>query len=698
MTGDPTVSAPSLLLPHNASTPIQDMPAVHTPDPLQRPTIILPALKDRPSTAISLFPHLKTMAARARAGITPVPTTPSDDSQSAVGARAPAGITPVPTTPSNDSQSAVGALAAHPSQSDSEMTDPGDTTTPTGASGPFDADAFFSNAAEGTTTPTPPVYPTAAPSAKRTVRRQSSKTFDNATAPADKSLPKQKADPPKFFHDSDMMLYNHIGLAPPVAGETAIPQRERMIQNEVKIVAYITSLERAATAARSEAAARNTEFARILADTQSSLRNSDVGSADATDVAPLKLGLEAVRADLNHAVSEFSLRLSELGSGGEASPDLLALKFEVAELRADLLAAENHRMITATAASVENDPAFQALVRDVGSLRAYISSNPSAPAFVLEDDTSFRTLRSTVEADTLRMDNIINALPPPEFYDAIASMRGDITFLAAKAEKADRTRDALAISSVSPSIGSAVTHTSSIPSMFMPATAGTPATTARTMTIAHTPSSVFLPGLTSVTAQDGNARPTLFHSPQTMDHASIGLSNAPQPFTMPAALTAANLPALKRPALPFAGPAGKRARLDVAQHSWPDVLFGPVTISPSMRTDLKSLAVAAIKYLVRIAAESGQHCVIGEEDVASTQIDRSSTNTLSIRFKSREKATLFCALVEHYSPLPGQVAVFRGQSGGQHSRTSRAATDSGIASNQTLMDLFGGAGTVSSNR
>jgi hypothetical protein len=117
-----------------------------------------------------------------------------------------------------------------------------------------------------------------------------------------------------------------------------------------------------------------------------------------------------------------------------------------------------------------------------------------------------------------------------------------------------------------------------------------------------------------------------------------------------------------------------------------------------MRTDLKSLAISAINYLVRIAAGSGQLCAIGEEDVASTQIDRSSTNTLSIRFKSREKATLFCALVEHYSPLPGQVAFFRGQSGGQHSRASGVTADIGMASNQTLMDLFGGAGNATANR
>jgi hypothetical protein len=147
-----------------------------------------------------------------------------------------------------------------------------------------------------------------------------------------------------------MVLYNHIGLAPPVAGETAVPQRERMIQNEVralsartylslnlpkvKLVAYVTSLERAASTARTDAAARNAEFAKILADTHASLRNTDGGQNNDTDVAPLQLELARVRADLNASVADFTCRLAGLDSGDNARPDVLALKAEVAELRA----------------------------------------------------------------------------------------------------------------------------------------------------------------------------------------------------------------------------------------------------------------------------------------------------------------------------------------------------------------------------
>jgi hypothetical protein len=118
----------------------------------------------------------------------------------------------------------------------SDITDPGDTaTTASATSGPFDADTFVAEVPDGSTalTVTVPVYPTAAPSNKRTLRRQSSRTLDTAGASPDKANAKTKTDPPKFFHDNDMLMYNHIGLAPPVAGETAIHQRERMIQNEV---------------------------------------------------------------------------------------------------------------------------------------------------------------------------------------------------------------------------------------------------------------------------------------------------------------------------------------------------------------------------------------------------------------------------------------------------------------------------------
>jgi hypothetical protein len=89
---------------------------------------------------------------------------------------------------------------------------------------------------------------------------------------------------------------------------------------------------------------------------------------------------------------------------------------------------------------------------------------------------------------------------------------------------------------------------------------------------------------------------------------------------------------------------------------------------------------------------------LGEEDIASTQIDRSGPNTLSIRFKSREKASLFCALVECYSPLPGQAAVFRADAGAQHGRSAAGTASAGVVDNRALYDLFGGNNNASSER
>jgi hypothetical protein len=125
MSGNSGSSAVSSTIPHNYLTPNLDDTTVHNPDPPPCPTITLPVLKDRLTSTVSLFPHLKTMAARARAGITPIAVAPYANSSSAVGGTliiatrsippnittplvALAGITPIAATASADSFSAVG--------------------------------------------------------------------------------------------------------------------------------------------------------------------------------------------------------------------------------------------------------------------------------------------------------------------------------------------------------------------------------------------------------------------------------------------------------------------------------------------------------------------------------------------------------------------------------------------------------------
>ncbi|KAJ7838288.1 hypothetical protein B0H14DRAFT_3870139 [Mycena olivaceomarginata] len=662
MSGDPSDTASSLL-DTTASTPTPEGSVLHPTDLLPRPTITLPALR-----AMAACAHASITAPTVNSSVDVVPpVVGSDPYPFPDGDPAPA-VTHTPVVA--DAPAHPLALATQPSQTESDITEPGDSAGNTsGPTGPFDVDDFFANVADRPRATTVPVYPTAAPSSKKSLQRQSSKALDNAAAPTEKSSAKSKTDPPKFFHDSDMVLYNHIGLAPPVVGETAVPQCEHMIQNEVKLVAYVTSLERAASTARTDAAAHNAEFAKILADTHASLRNTDDGQNNGTDVAPLQLELARVRADLNASVADFAGRLAGLDSGDNARPDVLALKAEVAELRTDLLAANNQRILASPPFSVESDPSFQALARDVAALRSHIASSSSTPPFTLEKDNTLRGLYASLEGDRKRMDDIVNALPPPEFYDAFDTMRADITSLYSKAEDAERSRAA--------PLGPSRVHTSVVPSLFMSAPPGAPTSMGSLPTSTSTTArNMFLPATANLTAA-----PPLFHVAPTMARNLFGVAGG---------LDSAALAAPKRSVPTFGGPASKRPRLDGSQNTSPDVLFGPVTISSSTKPALKALASAAIAYFVQVAGNSGQYCALGEEDIASTQVDRSGPNTLSICFKSREKATIFCTLVEHYSPLLGQSAVFWGGLSAQPGRTATNSSSAGVANQQALYDLFGG--------
>jgi hypothetical protein len=75
MTGDPSDTGVSSLATSTTSTPASLCPE----DSSTRPTIILPAWKDHQAAAAGFWPHLKTMAERARAGIATAPLSPSAD-------------------------------------------------------------------------------------------------------------------------------------------------------------------------------------------------------------------------------------------------------------------------------------------------------------------------------------------------------------------------------------------------------------------------------------------------------------------------------------------------------------------------------------------------------------------------------------------------------------------------------------------
>ncbi|KAJ7788307.1 hypothetical protein B0H14DRAFT_2628407 [Mycena olivaceomarginata] len=699
MTAVPSDPGLSSLPSSTAPTPASLYPV----EPSTRPTIVLPALRDRQAATSTDWSHLRSMAERARAAVATAPLPPSADATEDTTGMV---IDPRPEDSAGlalpDAPTGTLPLTAQSSQTDSdltELTDAGDNPpTTSDTSGFFHVDTCFTGAAEGSAASAVPAYPTAAPSVKRSLKRQTSKSLDAAAAPTDKAATKSKTDPPKFFHDTDMVLYNHIGLAPPLAGETAGHQRERMTQNEVKLVAYVASLERTASAIRTDTSARNAEFARMLADTQATLRNTGVGHNAGTDVAPLKLELAMMRADLNASVTDFANRLSDLGANDSILPEVVALKAELAELRTDMLAADNQRIRASSPFSSERDAAYQALIREVAALRSRVTTSSTSQPLALETDNTFLALCAAVQEDKQRMEDIVNALPPPEFYDAITAMRADISSLYSKAAEAGRITTAMAPSSASAVHGPTRSLAAAVPSLFMPAPPAPPPLVARLPTIAPVPSNIYMPAVTGNAGATTSAPPHMFHTSAPLAPNAFASSVATQPFNMPTALEPPTAAATKRSASTSGGSAGKRQRLDGFQNPWPDVLFGPVTISASTKQALNALTISAISYLVQLAANAGQHCTIGSEDIASTQVDRSSPNTLSIRFKSRDKGTLFCALVDRYSPLPGQTAVFRGDSVLQHGRVLGVNSSAASSNQQALQDLFGGSSSAVAER
>ncbi|KAJ7863648.1 hypothetical protein B0H14DRAFT_3444007 [Mycena olivaceomarginata] len=649
---DPDLSSlPSSTAPTPAS--------LYLVEPSTRPTIVLPALRDRQAAASTDWSHLRSMAERARAAVATAPLPPSADATEDTTGMV---IDPCPDDSAGlalpDAPMGTLPLTAQSSQTDSdltELTDPGDNPPTTAdTSGFFHVDTCFAGAAEGSAASAVPAYPTAAPSPLN-----------------------RRTDPPKFFHDTNMVLYNHIGLAPPLAGETAGHQRERMTQNEVKLVAYVTSLERTASAIRTDTSARNAEFARMLADTQATLRSTGVGHNAGNDVAPLKL--------------ELAMVLSDLGANDSILPEVVALKAELTELRTDMLAADNQRICASSPFSSERDAAYQALIREVAALRSCVTTSSTSQPLALETDNTFLALCAAVQEDKQRMEDIVNALPPPEFYDAITTMRADISSLYSKAAEAGRITTAMAPSSASAVHGPTRPLAAAVPSLFMPAPPAPPPLVARLPTIAPVPSNIYMPAVTGNTGPTTSAPPHMFHTSAPLAPNAFASSVATQHFIMPTALEPPTAAATKCSASTSGGSAGKHQRLDNFQNPWPDVLFGPVTISASTKQALNALTISAIYYLVQLAANAGQHCTIGSEDIASTQVDHSSPNTLSIRFKSRDKGTLFCALVDRYSPLPGQTAVFRGDSVLQHGRVLGVNSSAPSSNQQALQDLFGGS-------
>jgi hypothetical protein len=98
---------------------------------------------------------------------------------------------------------------------------------------------------------------------------------------------------------------------------------------------------------------------------------------------------------LNASITEFTNRLSDLAANNNALPKVIALKVEVAELRADMLAADNHCIRAGLPFSSERDPAFQVLTREVAALQSRVTASSPAPSLALEMDNTFLGLCCT---------------------------------------------------------------------------------------------------------------------------------------------------------------------------------------------------------------------------------------------------------------------------------------------------------------
>lgn len=245
--------------------------------------------------------------------------------------------------------------------------------------------------------PSPTPLPSAASSSSaRNLRRQTSRTFDSLTGAKGKG----KAGLKKLASDSDfastagipqgsplapaalaslpltavvlpsstLATYAHVGLAPPVTGETAAKFRTRVTDNETKALLYTTSLERSATTYNHETNKRLTELATLVRELKGSvdLINPQVPAS----VSPLA---DPHFAKVYKAVGENRTEIQKLlssmdGLSGMAS-QVAALRKELACSRASNEAA-NELVATRTAIVTPH------------SLAPFAPFAPAAPALI----------------------------------------------------------------------------------------------------------------------------------------------------------------------------------------------------------------------------------------------------------------------------------------------------------------------------
>jgi hypothetical protein len=159
------------------------------------------------------------------------------------------------------------------------------------------------------------------------LRGQTEKSFNAKTG---KAKGKGAANPldgtPSFFSDTDLVTYNHIGIAPPT-DEGAQKNRARTDQNEVKVANYIIALERGINNNKNDANSHFTEIAKIMGEIKASI------------TLPIPVADDPAFIEVHNAVTENRKGIQSIINAvpsAETFQALQAIPADIAALRADI--------------------------------------------------------------------------------------------------------------------------------------------------------------------------------------------------------------------------------------------------------------------------------------------------------------------------------------------------------------------------
>ncbi|KAJ7802722.1 hypothetical protein B0H13DRAFT_2389394 [Mycena leptocephala] len=131
--------------------------------------------------------------------------------------------------------------------------------------GAFNVDSFLHSVATHEVPLSSLILPEAAPSASRSLRNATDKSFNSRTG-TEKSKTKSRGaldGMPKGFLETDLLNFSHFGLHIPCATDTAAKFREKMTENEIKLVTYHCSQEHVGNKWRKDMTGQHEQLAQI---------------------------------------------------------------------------------------------------------------------------------------------------------------------------------------------------------------------------------------------------------------------------------------------------------------------------------------------------------------------------------------------------------------------------------------------------